>query len=147
MKKIAILVILISFMACQKDPFRLTVNELDALELPQNLIGKWRLIRFDGGFSGGGKSIDSTKQIVLTMAANKTYQWCENQDCESAKWVYGSKLSNNGRDSVKLLIFEPLKRNSTPFSLAVSNTSVVNDTLLMGLFCNDCFEPVFVKVK
>jgi hypothetical protein len=150
MKKIAILSILsvfISFLACKKDPFFQTVDDLDALDLPQNLIGKWRLIALVGGFTGGGKPVDSTKQFVLTMAANKTYQWCVNQDCESAKWFYGSKLAKNGRDSVKLLVFEPLKTNSTPFNLAVSHTTVVNDTLLLGLYCNDCFEPVFVKVR
>lgn len=147
MKKIAVLCLLIACVSCKKDPFCDTVNDLKALDLPQEVLGKWRWIFSSGGFGGWTTRADSTKKFVLTMNADKTYQWCENNDCQSAKWFFGSKTSSNGRDEAKFLVFESLKRNTTPFGIPVSFIQVVNDTLDLGLYCNDCMNPTFVKTK
>jgi hypothetical protein len=147
MKKIIFLCLLIACVSCKKDQFCHEINDLNAFGLPQNLIGKWRWITLEGGFGGGGRAIDSTKQFVMTINANKTYEWCEDKDCQSAKWFFGTKTSNNGRHSDTLLVFESLKNLKTPLSTPINLRQVVNDTLVLGLFCNDCFSPVFVKSK
>jgi hypothetical protein len=147
MKKILLLFILIAFVSCKKDQFCENINDMNAVDLPQQLLGKWRWIGSTGGFGGGGQSVDSTKQFVLTMNANKTYQWCENKDCQSARWFFGSKTSNNGRNTETLLVFESLKSIKTPMFLPISSRQVVNDTLVLGLFCNDCLDPIFIKTQ
>jgi hypothetical protein len=148
MKKIAFLLVLISFFACQKEQSFQNTNDLTPVELPQNLIGKWRWVKSVGGFSGNAQVVvDSTKQFVLTMKTNKKYLWCENQDCETGNWVFGSKISSNGRDRDTLLVFEHLKTKKTPFVLSIRNTFIEQDTLLMTFYCNDCINPVFIKMK
>jgi hypothetical protein len=147
MKKIIFLCLLTALVSCKKDQFCQEINDLKAVDLPQNLIGKWRWITLIGGFGGGGREIDSTKQFVMTINANKTYEWCENKDCQSAKWFFGTKTSNNGRNTDTLLVFESPKSLETPLHTPIDLRQVVNDTLVLGLFCNDCFSPVFVKTK
>jgi hypothetical protein len=147
MKKILLLCLVIACISCKKDQFCQDTNDLDAVELPQNLLGKWRWVASTGGFGGGTQFVDSSKLFLLTMNANKTYQWCEDKDCQSAKWFYGTKASGNGRFPDTLLVFESLKSLKTPFSLPIDFKQVLSDTLVLGLHCNDCLGPIFVKAK
>ncbi len=147
MKKILLLIVTLSFSACkkEKDELSLVLGNFTPLDSPQNIIGKWRWIGSFGGW--GSQTPDSTTQQILIVNTNKTYQFCKNQNCQTGEWVYGFRILDDRekqkRDS--LLIFKPLQKGGSVMN--ARHIESLKDTLILGLFCDDCFNPVYVREK
>jgi hypothetical protein len=142
MKKIVLLLIGLSFLACkkEKDEFTILKDSIEPLDLPQNIVGKWR--------SGiwGGQTIDSTNQQILIVNADKTYQSCKNQNCQTSEWVYGFRMLTDGVNPFRdtLLVFKPIGVSGVRFARHID---VLKDTLHLGSFCYDCISPTYLRVK
>jgi hypothetical protein len=148
MKKILLLLIGFSFLACkkEKDEFSIVTENIEPLDLPQNIVGKWRWIGSWGVW--GGQAPDSTNQQMLTVNANKTYQSCKNANCKTGEWVYGFRTLNDRQGQIKdtLLVFKPLEQGVS-IVMNARNISILKDTLILGSFCDDCFTLVYVREK
>lgn len=148
MKKIVLLLIGLSILACKKeiDEFSIVTENIESLDLPQNIVGKWRWIGSWGGW--GGQAPDSTNQQMLIVNANKTYQSCKNQDCKTGEWVYGFRTLNGKQGQIRdtLLVFKPLEKGAS-IVMNARNIGILKDTLILGSFCDDCFVPVYVREK
>jgi hypothetical protein len=149
MKRIVLLLIGLSFLACKKeiDEFSIVTENIESLDLPQNIVGKWRWIGSWGGW--GVQAPDSTNQQMLIVNANKTYQSCKNQNCQTSEWVYGFRILIDRGKQIRdtLLVFQSLEKNSPSVLMTVRHLEQIKDTLYLGSFCNDCFDPVYVREK
>ena len=147
-KTASLLLFGLSFFACkkEKDEFSLLLENFTPLDLPQNIIGKWRWIGSFGGW--GSQTPDSTNQQMLIVNTNKTYQSCKNQNCQTGEWVYGFRVLNDRGKQIRdsLLIFKPLQEGVT-IIMNARHLDALKDTLHLGSFCDDCFNPVYVREK
>ena len=122
------------------------MHNLEPVDLPQNMVSKWRWIVSYGGFAGGCVK-DSTRRQLLTIETNKRFQLCINDTCSSGKWAYGSRVlksSNNTstKDTILMLNIDKSISAQTVF-----NAKNVKDTLVLNDECNDCFSHTYVKIK
>ena len=144
MKKILFLVIGLSFLACkkEKDEFTILKDSIEPLDLPKNIVGKWRWISsFDGWVS---RTSDSTNQKRLIVNADKTYQSCDNQNCQTSEWVYGFRELNDRGKIIRdtLLVF-----NAPALLMNARQIEQLKDTLFLGSFCDDCPNHIYVREK
>ncbi len=146
MKKIAFLLKLSSFWACQKDPIEKMMDDLDPIDLPQNIIGKWRWVQSIGGF-GGFTVKDSSETRILNIDTNKRFQLCMNDTCSTGKWAYGSRVltSSNGSSIKDTILLLNIDKNI--IVQTVFHAKNIKDTLVSSDNCYDCFNHIYVKIK
>ena len=146
MKKIIFILILSSFFACKKDPIEQIMDNLEPVDLPQNMVGKWRWIRSCGGFVGGCVK-DSMRRQVLTIETNKRFQLCVNDTCHSGKWAYGSRVLKSSNNIFTKDTILMLNVDKSILAQTVFNAKNVKDTLVLSDNCNDCFDDTYVKIR
>ena len=146
MKKITLILILSSFLACKKDPIEQIMDDLKPVDLPQNIVGKWRWIQSVGGFAGVSVK-DSIIRQVLTIETNKRFQLCVNDACNTGQWAYGSRVSKSSNGSVTQDTILMLNTDKSLIAQTVYHAKNVKDTLVLSDNCNDCFSHTYVKIK
>jgi hypothetical protein len=146
MKKIALILGLLSFFACKKDPIDTILNDLDPIDLPQNLVGKWRWIQSSGGFVGLTIK-DTARRQILSIEVNKRYQTCINDTCLTNKWAYGSRVLKSSNNTTTKDTVLMLKTAGLLGIQMVFNAKNVKDTMIVRDDCDDCFSHLYVKVK
>ena len=144
MKKIVLILILSSFFACKKDPIEQIMDNLEPVDLPQNIVSKWRWVVSYGGFAGGCVK-DSTRRQVLIIETNNRFQLCVKDTCGSGKWAYGSRVvkSSNNTSTKDTILMLNLDKNI--LAQTVFNAKNVKDTLILSDNCSDCFDHTYVK--
>jgi hypothetical protein len=141
MEKTILFLFAITLFSCKKDGF-------DEAPVPFEVLGSWQWVSKSGGFGGGYLKVDSTQKYLLTILPNNEFIWCKNGDCSKGNWSYGTRLSNNQKNTMSLMNFSKQNRADDFPMIAISFTPIVeNDTINFSPYCNDCFGFEFKRFK
>lgn len=142
MKKILVFLFAITLFSCKKDGF-------DEAPVPFEVLGSWQWISTYNGW-GGDLKVDSTQQYILTILPDKKFIWCKNGDCSVGSFFYGTRLSNDKKNTFAMMSFSRLNPEiEFPFEKITSGMIpyINTDRISFGDYCDDCNVYIFNKKK